>query len=249
MLTAVFLQLSPFSQVPHLQPSEVESAQWVPLKLLFTPQPKWGSIHIDFARHAPRNSFLRGLLRLFVGKMTFRCIELPNRPTAIAENPDVDPLVPHTGLPPRKLDTGEIKSEESDDATRQLSESEQEYLEHCTPHLQLWGLTLGMTLDFLAHMSTYQLQQMQQSAPRSLIERVLSHTPSSWVLGPPDAGAASRKAPSVVEVFPRFSYPDVNFWIWVFGWRYRVILRGWQRSVGTEMERRAHWSGLALAAF
>lgn len=37
--------------------------------------------------------------------------------------------------------------------------------------------------------------------------------------------------PGVTAVFPRFSYPDVNFWIWVFGRRYRRVVRGWQASV------------------
>ena len=60
-------------------------------------------------------------------------------------------------------------------------------------------------------------------------------------------------APSLASVFPRFSYPDVNFWIWyvdllfvvffdfrvdamiglhrVFGKRYREVVRGWEASV------------------
>lgn len=236
--------------MPHLQTSEVESVQWVPLKLLFTPTPKWGTIDIDFARHAPRNSIVRGLLTVLIGKMSFRCIELPNRPTALASSSEVNPLVPQTLLPPKSDNQSEAKSEEEEDGTRVLTESEKDYLEQCTPHLQLWGLTLGMTLDFLSHMSTYQMQLAAQSSrSKGLLERFLSHTPSSWILGAPDLDTSSRKAPSAVEVFPRFCYPDVNFWIWVFGWRYRVILRGWQRSIGTEMERRAHWSGLALAAF
>lgn len=35
------------------------------------------------------------------------------------------------------------------------------------------------------------------------------------------------------SVFPRFSYPDVNFWIWVFGKRYREVLRSWEVSTRT----------------
>lgn len=245
----VFLQLSPFSQPPHLQPSEVESAQWVPLNLLFTPKPKWGTIHIDFARHAPRSSAMRGMLRFLIGKMSFRCIELPNRPTALAEINENDPSVSVAGLMP-KADLPDAKSEDDDGITRQLADSEKDYMEQCTPHLQLWGLTLGMTLDFLAHMSTHNMHLLPRDArSKTIVERVMAYTPSSWLLGAPDGGVPARKAPSVVEVFPRFSYPDVNFWIWVFGWRYRVIQRGWERSIGTEMERRAHWSGLALAAF
>jgi hypothetical protein len=37
--------------------------------------------------------------------------------------------------------------------------------------------------------------------------------------------------PGVTAVFPRFSYPDVNFWIWVFGRRYRKVVKGWEQSV------------------
>ena len=37
--------------------------------------------------------------------------------------------------------------------------------------------------------------------------------------------------------------------MWVFGWRYRSILRHWETSIGTELEHSIHWSGLALAAF
>lgn len=37
--------------------------------------------------------------------------------------------------------------------------------------------------------------------------------------------------PGVTAVFPRFSYPDVNFWIWVFGRRYRRVVQGWEASV------------------
>ncbi|WFD00392.1 hypothetical protein MYAM1_003141 [Malassezia yamatoensis] len=241
----VFLQLSPFSETPHLQASEVESIQWVELNRIFTPSPQWGSIHMDFARHAPRNSAIRWVLTLLIGKMTFRCIELPNRPMAIAGSDDQ--LTKLNGQPNA---TTNATSDDEQDNTRLLTTSEQDYLEQCTPHLQLWGLTLGMTLDFLAHMATYQMQSAAESQrSKTMLQRLLSYTPSSWVLAEPDLPAHTRLAPSIVEVFPHFSYPDVNFWIWVFGWRYRVILRGWRRSLGTEMERRAHWSGLALAAF
>jgi len=51
--------------------------------------------------------------------------------------------------------------------------------------------------------------------------------------------------PGLTAVFPRFSYPDVNFWIWyahclypyyqlterVFGRRYRQVVRGWEASI------------------
>jgi hypothetical protein len=58
-------------------------------------------------------------------------------------------------------------------------------------------------------------------------------------------------APSLGSVFPRFSYPDVNFWIWVFGKRYREVVRGWEASVrdGGSNDRRINWSGSALSTF
>lgn len=61
--------------------------------------------------------------------------------------------------------------------------------------LKLWGLTLGMTLDLLA----------------------LLHPPRRPKLPlEPDADGliGLDMAPSMASVFPRFSYPDVNFWIW-----------------------------------
>ncbi|WFD32433.1 hypothetical protein MSPP1_003480 [Malassezia sp. CBS 17886] len=245
----VFLQLSPFSQTPNLQPSEVASLHWVPLALLYTPTPVWGMIYVDIARHAPRNSVVRGLLRKLIGKMTFRCIELPNKPAAIAEELSADGTYTHVdgALLSKREDVPDHVSD-ADDVTRVLTTSEQEYLAQWTPRLQLWGLTLGMTLDFLAHMSAHQ-RTRDASARSSMVDKIVRHALSSTLLGTPSSSKTHNKAPSVVEVFPRFSYPDVNFWIWVFGWRYRTILNAWEGSIGTEMEYRAHWSGLALAAF
>ena len=68
-------------------------------------------------------------------------------------------------------------------------------------------------------------------------------------LSPP--AHADALAPSMTSVFPRFSYLDINMWIWVFGWRYRAIIRGWERALasGGRGERERNWSGLALGAF
>lgn len=38
-------------------------------------------------------------------------------------------------------------------------------------------------------------------------------------------------------------------WIWVFGARYRRIVRSWASSLGGPLERSYNWSGLALGAF
>ncbi|KAL4400253.1 coenzyme A diphosphatase [Malassezia pachydermatis] len=238
----VFMQLSPFSPLPNLQPTEVSSLHWVPLSLLFTPTPKWGTLHIDIARHAPRSTFVRLLLQMLVGKMSFRCIELANAPSALPLQ-DAAQILPDVKgpVPPVRVE---------DDDTLQLSPSQQEYVASHTPPLQLWGLTLGMTLDFLSHMATYNMHVLPKEPPAmSSLKRFLSHTPSAWLLGSPQTSVLAQKAPSTSEVFPRFTYPDVNFWIWMFGWRYRAIHRRWQESIGTELEHHAHWSGLAMAAF
>ncbi|KAB5592905.1 hypothetical protein CTheo_3616 [Ceratobasidium theobromae] len=98
--------------------------------------------------------------------------------------------------------------------------------------LKLWGLTLGMTLDLV--------QQMLEKVNA----RPMAPTAASAVfLGD---GAAS-----MTSIFPRFSIPDVNLWIWVFGKRYRDVIRGWEASMaqsGTN-DRRINWSGSALSAF
>ncbi|KAG8952980.1 hypothetical protein FRC04_003432 [Tulasnella sp. 424] len=66
-----------------------------------------------------------------------------------------------------------------------------------------------------------------------------------------DLEGANIWTPSMTCVFPRFSIPDVNFWIWVFGKRYRRVVRGWEYSIreGGAADRRVNWSGQALAAF
>ncbi|KAJ7071480.1 hypothetical protein C8F01DRAFT_1110696 [Mycena amicta] len=115
--------------------------------------------------------------------------------------------------------------------------------------LKLWGLSLGMTLDLMSY--------MVHPLPRDTVE---SHSGPSSPLSalmqlPYQTGAEGIRmdivAPSLASVFPRFSYPDVNFWIWVFGKRYREVVRGWEASVrgGGVNDRRINWSGSALSTF
>jgi 8-oxo-dGTP pyrophosphatase MutT (NUDIX family) len=234
----VFVQTSPFSPIPDLQPSEVASAHWIPLSLLYTPKPKWGVTSVDIAsRLAPKSPAVRWSLRALVGKMDFRCILLPNRPVAVAETDEDDGLESLT-----------VRS-----ATYEADE-------HDRPDLKLWGLTLGMTLDMLAQMSTMPgatpSSKVQESMP-SFAHLLREPMPTAYNLvarlrdelhlSPPPA--ATAMAPSMTSVFPRFSYPDVNFWIWVFGWRYRNVVRSWERNIGTGMEQSVNWSGMALGAF
>ncbi|KAF8592048.1 hypothetical protein K439DRAFT_1626547 [Ramaria rubella] len=111
---------------------------------------------------------------------------------------------------------------------------------HRTGELKLWGLTLGMTLDLLAYMHASPGQG----------EKVLGSLDYAFV--PENDGVIGLDlAPSMTSVFPRFSYPDVNFWIWVFGKRYREVVRGWEASVlsGGSNNKRINWAGTALNAF
>jgi hypothetical protein len=58
--------------------------------------------------------------------------------------------------------------------------------------------------------------------------------------------------PGMTSVFPRFSYIDINFFIWVFGRRYRSVVRGWEASMRgppRAADRRINWSGAALSTF
>ncbi|EJD47635.1 hypothetical protein AURDEDRAFT_113314 [Auricularia subglabra TFB-10046 SS5] len=101
--------------------------------------------------------------------------------------------------------------------------------------LKLWGLTLGMTLDLLALLQP-------------------PHRPKLPLEPDADGLIGIEMAPSMASVFPRFSYPDVNFWIWVFGRRYRAVIRGWEASLragaaGAEYDRRVNWIGQAVNAF
>lgn len=272
----VFVQTSPFSPLPDLQPSEVASAHWIPLSLLYTPKPKWGKTSVDISsRLAPKSPLVRWVLRALVGKMDFKCILLPNEPVAIAEydenEQDANMLADASNLGAEKPGSHLARAEEGS----------------ARPELRLWGLTLGMTLDLLSHMTTFHsnssfrsggvtpstepaspvrslselpsvplLQATSStlpsaselvSSPLVSVNRVLARVRDEFHLNPPPASHAL--APSLTSVFPRFSYPDVNFWIWFFGWRYRTVVRGWESSVGTRLERKYNWSGMALGAF
>jgi len=108
----------------------------------------------------------------------------------------------------------------------QTGSAESEILEY---PIKIWGLTLGMTLDLMARMDC---------SPFSAANRSSDIIPY-------------KTAPNIASVVPRFSYPDVNFWIWVFGKRYREVIRRWESSQkdGGSNDRRINWLGTALHAF
>ncbi|KAF5374903.1 hypothetical protein D9758_000480 [Tetrapyrgos nigripes] len=111
--------------------------------------------------------------------------------------------------------------------------------------LKLWGLSLGMTLDLMSYM-VLPLSTKESTPLSPAVMQLRYHSPAS-----PEGLRMEVVAPSLASVFPKFSYPDVNFWIWVFGKRYREVVRGWEASVrnGGINDRRINWSGTALSTF
>ena len=84
-----------------------------------------------------------------------------------------------------------------------------------TEDLKLWGLSLGMTLDLLSYMSASPGVPLTPWDSDELmgVEGVLEE---DWDERSKHNRVKGRinAPPSLTSVFPRFSYPDVNFWIW-----------------------------------
>jgi len=221
----VFLQLTPHSPQPDPIPST--TLHWTPLSSLVSihQPPKWSTVTVDAAsRIAPKHSaILRFLVRIFIGTMEYPAIILPPQPPA-AVDPQLSKKhdILEKGIPPQYH------------------------------QLKLWGLSLGMTLDLMSYMI---LRAPSSKDSHHHIDSTAS-SPLSQVMQLPYQHVAENfrmeyVAPSLASVFPRFSYPDVNFWIWLFGKRYREVVRGWEASVraGGTNDRRINWSGSALNTF
>jgi hypothetical protein len=100
-------------------------------------------------------------------------------------------------------------------------------LAHERPPLSLWGLTLGMSLDLLSHMSLPQTTDVKKSFSA---DRPYGTTSQFYDLSMPSTPHAMYPqlfAPSMTSIFPTFSYPDINFFIWIFGSRYRHLVNRW----------------------
>ena len=191
----VFLQLTP--QSPQPDPVSSTTLHWTPLASLVSSHkpPKWSTVTVDAAsRIAPKHSaILRFLVRIFIGRMEFPAIILqPSQPSSA-----VDPQ----------------------------SSKKHDVLEKGIPsqppvpynQLKLWGLSLGMTLDLMSYMvlpspspSLEDRHRLLDSATSSPLSQLM-HLPYQQVA---EDFRMEYIAPSLASVFPRFSYPDVNFWIW-----------------------------------
>ncbi|KAJ7275415.1 hypothetical protein B0H12DRAFT_1087203 [Mycena haematopus] len=222
----VFLQLTP--NAPPPDPTVSTTLHWTSLASLVSAHapPRWSTVAVDAAsRLAPKHSTaLRLVVQALVGSMEFPAIIVqPSSLPSITPDgkPNVDIL--EKGIRPHKL--------------------------------KLWGLSLGMTLDLMSYMVLPEPSSMRDNSESHKNHSGSSSPISPMVQLPYQTGAEGIRmdvvAPSLASVFPRFSYPDVNFWIWVFGKRYREVVRGWEASVrgGGTNDRRINWSGSALSTF
>ncbi|THG98462.1 hypothetical protein EW026_g3725 [Hermanssonia centrifuga] len=240
----VFLQLTPHTT--PIDPAPGTSLHWVPLSELLPDsltagkeqagprvrRPRWSSVTVDASsRLAPRHSpLLRFLVKVLVGNMKF---------PAILINPAATSTITSAPTDDKVIDQKRAFVENGAHVTgtglnRQGSLSKLRPRQR-NEELKLWGLSLGMTLDLLAHMAL----PTAGNGADALVP------PDAQIIGVP------ALAPSLTSVFPRFSYPDVNFWIWVFAKRYREVVRGWEASVrgGGTNDRRINWTGSALNTF
>lgn len=223
----VFLQLTPVTT--PVDPAPGTTLHWVPLVELVPdiltvrppkgkgkgrkarqqeglrePRPRWSSVTVDASsRLASRNSpLLRFLIRVLVGNMTYPAIVIdPASTTTVTSSVPTDEKAIDEKR--ARVENGHhARTPPGNGLTRQgsLSKLSPTSRRHTDEELKLWGLSLGMTLDLLAHMTP------------------AANTSATGALVPPDAApdavAIPVLAPSLTSVLPRFSYPDVNFWIW-----------------------------------
>lgn len=193
----VFLQITPTA--PPAEPVESTTLHWTPLSALVSPNPgtpQWSTVTVDAAsRLASRQSaILRILVRILIGSMQFPAIVLPHL----------------------------VKNAEPEEKLDKLKPSM-----HKKRTLKLWGLSLGMTLDLMSYMilptPPTRLPTPPHQPPSTARDTASPTTPLSEVMYLPYQNVVDPDdpdfrmeyvAPSLASVFPKFSYPDVNFWIW-----------------------------------
>lgn len=218
----VFLQVTPHTT--PVDPAPGTTLHWVPLTellpdTLVTPEsllpsgkagrigrdkdrkPKWSNVTVDASsRLAPRHStVLRVLVRLLVGSMQFPAIVITTTyPTDVSSLSHTDEKL---------IDEKRAQVENGGSGIQRQGSLSKLRSRKRNEELKLWGLSLGMTLDLLAHL--FPGAGGQDSGLGAV---------SKGAFIPPDAQpellGLPVMAPSLTSVFPRFSYPDVNFWIW-----------------------------------
>lgn len=193
----VFLQLSPHAA--PADPNENTSLHWIPIEALISPinPPKWSTVSVDTASRLAPRH--SPILKVLVQALvgTMQFPAILLRPTEHTIHPNTD----------KKSSTSETTG----------------LIPSYPNQLKLWGLSLGMTLDLMAYMApSAGLKEKIQSSPGS---------PESSAMQLPYQEGSNRlmeiASPRLASVFPRFSYPDVNFWIWyvdrLFCWGFLLI--------------------------
>ena len=205
----VFLQLTP--RPLSTEPAEGTSIHWTPLETLVSAvlpetvglvdsRGKWSSVTVDAAsRLTPRHpAVLEPLVRILVGSMRFPAILLDVPDSELPRSVGSPSLPISASYSQNVLEQGIISNKLAPEKRKKLSSHRQ---------LKLWGLSLGMTLDLMANM----VPEPLHSQPAG------QHPPNLQLPFRPVGGEGMRVdavAPSLASIFPRFSYPDVNFWIW-----------------------------------
>ncbi|CED83272.1 ATP-dependent RNA helicase pitchoune [Phaffia rhodozyma] len=266
----VFLQTTKMSPIPELDPSEVSTLHWIPLETLLPPS-QWAVISISLSpRLSPRNMLVRRFIHLFVGSMQYGAIALPDKPSATAEGWVRDDVSPEVEAGGEDWTQTVGTFEHWFGVGKKKARGERE------TGLRLWGLTLGMTLEFLSFLipsssltppdspafsptlKTLPLPFTVISSfedPKSGIERQ-DIRPESYPVNKRNEKQLNSRVrglnPGLSAVLPRFSFLDVGFFVWVFGRRYRTIVRAWEDSLDRpagQTNKRTNWSGAALSAF
>lgn len=148
-------------------------------------------------------------MRLLVGSMQFPALVLANTVQATAEPLDNKAL--HRSL---KAEAGAFNP-----ALHPASASLYQHVNHAESQaLKLWGLSLGMTLDLLSYMSPtpgMALTPWDSDKLMGVEDVIEDEKDEKDEKGKKrDVKGGINAPPSLTSVFPRFSYPDVNFWIW-----------------------------------
>ncbi|WVQ76352.1 hypothetical protein IAR50_006017 [Cryptococcus sp. DSM 104548] len=265
----VFLQTSPFSPAPELQASEISSIHWIPLSLLVPPfaEDRWAKIDIDISsRLSPRNKLVRWCLRNLIGKMKFGCLLLPDDPAAIAKDFDrteFDESVEGSGSWTNSRDgsqvlrlwgltlgmTLDLISHHPAAPSTVLTEGTSLTTSSPTTPITEYTPLLEPRTPVTVQSS---FEDEWEAARKVLKDEADKKTKAAEAEKGKDRKRRRGAGPYMTAVFPTFTYPDVNFWIWVFSRRYRQVIRSWESSTigrSRAADRRINWSGQALATF
>ncbi|KAJ6193698.1 nudix family hydrolase [Bipolaris maydis] len=135
----IYLLTSPFYPPQRLQPTEVASSHWVPIRALLSPALRTHEYADVSARLAKSElGIKRWFLQAMLSKMMFAAIQLvPANSTHCATIPDFIPI---------DEESQGVLSHARDALAGPASRSKDR-----RPPLLLWGLTLGVVSDFLEH--------------------------------------------------------------------------------------------------